>query len=234
MKRMTVISRAILAMMAMMGLVLSAQAQGADDKDLNAEIKAKLPKPMFVGTPTKIDSPNLDKASIGKQRTSFFVPKSVALLSEKKEISASDKEPIIGELAMVTDGDKEGSDGSFVELGPGVQYVQIDLGAAKELFAALVWHYHAQARVYHDIIVQVADDADFVTNVKTVFNNDHDNSAGKGIGKDKEYIETNEGKLVNFMDASGKPVKARYVRFYSNGNTANEMNHYIEAEIYGR
>ena len=50
-------------------------------------------------------------------------------LSEGATVTASDEAPIIGELAMVTDGDKEGADGSFVEFGPGVQWVQIDLGA---------------------------------------------------------------------------------------------------------
>ena len=43
------------------------------------------------------------------------------------------------------------------------------------------------------------------------------------------YVETAEGKLV---DAKG--VVARYVRLYSNGNTNNDLNHYIEVEIYGK
>ena len=30
------------------------------------------------------------------------------------------------------------------------------------------------------------------------------------------------------------PVKGRYVRLYSNGNTSNDTNHYIEVEVYGR
>jgi hypothetical protein len=34
------------------------------------------------------------------------------------------------------------------------------------------------------------------------------------------------------IDAKG--VKGRYVRFYSNGNTANKLNDYIEAEIWGK
>ena len=33
--------------------------------------------------------------------------------------------------------------------------------------AIVAWHFHSQARVYHDVIVQVADDPDFITNVKT-------------------------------------------------------------------
>jgi len=64
--------------------------------------------------------------------------------------------------------------------------------------------------------------------VTTAFNNDHDNSSGLGIGKDKEYIETSEGKLI---DPRG--VRGRYIRLWSNGNTSNDMNHYVEAEIFG-
>ena len=83
--------------------------------------------------------------------------------------------------------------------------------------------------------LQCADDADFVTGVKTLFNNDHDNSSGLGVGKDKEYIEANEGKLVDCSKVDGgKPVKTRYIRLYTNGNTSNEMNHFIEVEVYGR
>jgi len=29
-------------------------------------------------------------------------------------------------------------------------------------------------------------------------------------------------------------VKGRYVRLYSNGNTANRLNHYIEVEVWGK
>ena len=77
--------------------------------------------------------------------------------------------------------------------------------------------------------MQVSDDPDFITNVETLFNNDHDNSLGLGAGKDKNYIETNEGKLIN-----AKGTQARYVRLYSNGNHKNDMNHYLEVEVYGK
>jgi hypothetical protein len=74
----------------------------------------------------------------------------------------------------------------------------------------------------------VADDPDFVTNVRTIFNNDPDNTAGMGIGHDQNYIETNEGKLI---DAKG--VIGRYIRLYSNGNDTTAVNHYVEVEAYG-
>jgi len=191
------------------------------------ELKLKLPKPMFIGTPTNIKSANLE-AVTGKSRGPFMVPVGTKLLSLKRPIKSSDMQPVIGELDMITDGEKEGGDGYFIELGPGKQWVQVDLGASHPLHAILLWHYHSQARVYRDVIVQVSDDKDFLKGVQTIFNNDHDNSSGLGVGKDREYIEVAEGRLVD-----PKGVKGRYVRAYSSGNTTNDLNHYVEIEVYG-
>jgi hypothetical protein len=198
-------------------------AQGPDKE----ELKLQLPKPMFIGTPTNIKSPNLE-AVTGKSRAPFMVPVGTKLLSLKKAVKASDAAPVIGELGMITDGEKEGGDGYFVELGPARQWVQIDLGAPRALHAILAWHFHSQARVYRDVVVQVSDDRDFAKGVTTVFNNDHDNSSKLGVGTDKEYIEVAEGKLFD-----PKGVKGRYVRLYSNGNTTNDLNHYVEVEVFG-
>jgi len=199
-------------------------AQPAPGKE---ELKLKLPKPMFIGTPTNLRSPNLEKVT-GKSREPFYVPKGTVLLSAKKTVTSSDRQPVIGELDMITDGEKAGGDGYFVELGPSPQWVQIDLGASRALHAVLAWHYHSQARVYRDVVVLVSDDPAFKAGVTTVFNNDHDNSAKLGIGKDKEYIEVAEGKLFD-----PKGAKGRYVRLYSNGNTTNDLTHYVEVEVYG-
>jgi hypothetical protein len=191
------------------------------------ELKLQLPKPMFIGTPRNIKTANLETIS-GKPRGPFFVPKGTVLLSAKKPILSSDMMPVIGDLAFVTDGEKSGEDGYFVELGPGKQWVQIDLGKTAVLSAILVWHYHSQARVYRDVVIQVSADKDFLKDVVTVYNNDHDNSLGLGAGKDKEYIETNEGRLIDPKGAAG-----RYIRLHSNGNTSNDMNHFVEVEVYG-
>lgn len=190
-------------------------------------LKIKLPKPMFVGTPRNIRTANLETIT-GKPRGPFMVPVGTVLLSVGKPVTASDKEPVIGEIAFVTDGKKSGEEGYYVEFGPMLQWVQIDLGKPQELQAIVAWHYHSQARVYRDVVVQLSDDKDFISGVTTVFNNDHDNTSGLGAGKDKEYIETFDGKL---FDPRG--IKARYVRLYSGGNTSNDMNHYVEVEVFG-
>jgi F5/8 type C domain len=216
------------AWISMAGLGLALLAPAAMGQDPGKEVlKIQLPKPMFVGTPKNIRTPNLETVT-GRARGPFMVPVGTVLLSAGKPVTASDKEPVIGEVSFVTDGKKSGEDGYYVELGPMLQWVQIDLGKPQELQAIVVWHYHSQARVYRDVVVQVSDDKDFISGVTTVFNNDHDNTSGLGAGKDKEYIETFDGKLFD-----PKGVKARYVRLYSGGNTSNDMNHYVEVEVYG-
>ena len=191
-------------------------------------LQLELPPPLFVGTPVPVQLPNLEPPRKGK-RPDFLVPAGTVNLSKGKTVTSSDNDPIVGTLDLVTDGDKAGDEGCWVELGPGKQWVQIDLGKASDLFAIVLWHFHAQARVYHGVVVQVSDDPQFATGVTTLFNNDIDNRCGLGAGKDMAYIETCEGKLI---DAKG--VKGRYVRLYSNGNTTNKLNHYTEVEIYGK
>jgi hypothetical protein len=191
-------------------------------------LKTELPKPLFVGTPVPVKLPNLEPPRQGK-RPDFMVPVGTTNLAPGKKVTSSDNEPIIGDLDLITDGDKEGEEGYWVELGPGKQWVQIDLGQSAEIYAILVWHFHSQARVYRDVVVRVSDDPGFASGVTTVFNNDYQNSHGFGAGKDFAYVETNEGRLI---DAKG--VKGRYVRLYSNGNTSNKLNHYIEVEVFGK
>ena len=202
---------------------------GTEDRAVDrVKLNLKLPKPAFKGTPKHVPpGTNLEKPRQGP-RPPLMVPKGTKNVAAGKQVRSSDDEPIVGEIVFVTDGDKEAHEGSYVELGPGSQHVQIDLKAAYQIHAVLVWHYHAGARVYHDVIVQVADDPDFIFNVRTLFNNDHDNSSGLGVGEAQEYWDTYEGKLI---DAKSTP--GRYVRLYSNGSTADDQNHYTEVEVYG-
>lgn len=206
----------------------AAEKTGKDGEKL-IPLKIKLPKAMFEGTPKNIKpAPTLEKY-VDKPRKPFYAPDGVTNVAIEKSVKSSDSEPIIGELELVTDEDKEGTDGSYVELGPGLQWVQLDLKAEYTIYAITLWHYHGEGRVYHDVVVQVAKDADFIEGVKTIYNNDFDNSSGLGIGKDLEYIEDFRGRLI---DAKG--VASRYLRLYSKGNTSNDQNHYIEVEVYGK
>jgi len=191
-------------------------------------LEIKLPKPMFIGTPQDQRVPNQEKPRRGP-RPPFLAPAGTTNVALGRPVSSSDPEPVIGSLDVITDGDKQVIDGSFVELGPSVQYVTIDLREPCEIYAIVVWHHHRWPRVYFDVVVQVSDDRAFKTGVRTVFNNDADNSLGLGAGRDLNYTETHEGKLID-----GKAVQARYVRLYSNGNTNDDLNHYIEVEVYGR
>ena len=195
------------------------------------ELKIELPKPMFVGTPQEMKVDNLEKP-LGKARPNMLVPEGTVNLAKAKPVKSSDEMPIIGEINYITDGDKEAADGSYVELAPLQQHVTVDLGKSCELYAIVLWHYHKQPRVYFDVVVQLSNDPDFIKDVKTVFNNDVDNSAGLGVGTDKHYVETSEGRLIDLI-SQGSP-KARYVRCYSNGNTSNDLNHYIEIDVYGK
>src|SRR5579863_185183 len=205
--------------------IVVASAALAQDK---VPLKTQLPRPLFVGTPVPLNVPNLEPPMKGK-RPDFMVPAGTVNLAKGKKVTSSDDNPVVGTLDLVTDGDKAGDEGSWVELGPGKQWVQIDLAKSANIYAVLVWHFHSQARVYRDVVAQVSDDASFKSGVTTIFNNDFKGELGLGAGKDLNYVETYQGKLI---DARG--AKGRYVRLYSNGNTTNKLNDYIEVEVWGK
>jgi len=198
----------------------------ADDGD-KAPLKLKLPEPYYGATPLNYFGPNLERTY--KKRPPFLAPKGAENVAKGKPVTGSVKKPSFGKFEQITDDDKKYEEGSIVEIDAGLQYIQIDLGAVYNIYAVLIWHFHSEERVYFDTQVYFSNDPEFKKeNVKVVFNNDHDNSSGLGKGKDKEYVENYEGKLV---DTKGAP--ARYVRLYSKGNTTDDFNHYIEVAVYG-
>jgi len=209
------------------GAAPKAAPEAADPN--RAPLAIALPRPQFTGTPKNIKFGGHVEKPSSKPRPEFYAPKGAANVALKKPVTSSEKDLLIGTLGQVTDGDKEGIEGSYVELGPGRQWAQIDLKETCEIYAIVLWHYHGEPQVYGDVVIQVADDADFIENVRAIFNNDYDNSAGLGLGGDLEYLETYEGRLIPV-----KGVKARYVRLYSSGNTSNDFNRYTEVEVYGK
>lgn len=156
-----------------------------------------------------------------------MVPADVRNIAPESRITCSDNNASASVLAKLTDGNKEAIDANIALLRKGTQYVQFDLGASREIYAIAIWHAHDAPKVYRDVIVQAADDPEFTSGVRTLFNNDSDNSSNRGAGTDREYFETNQGKVI---DAKG--VKARYVRLYSRGSTDSALNEYTEVEIY--
>ncbi|MEE8452164.1 MAG: hypothetical protein V3R99_09625 [Thermoguttaceae bacterium] len=190
-------------------------------------IDIELPAPAFRGTPVPLNEPNVAKP-LGRPRGPFLAPEGTINLAIGKPAICSDPAPPSGETDFVTDGDKEASDFGYLELRPGTEWVQIDLGEKATVYAVLVWHNHADARVYRDVIVEVGDDPDFIDG-QVVFNNDYDNSSGMGVGSDMGYVETSEGNLIDCRGFEG-----RYVRLYSNGSTLDAKNHYTEVEVFGK
>jgi len=204
-----------------------AETSGPGGTPGGVPLTTELPPELIEGTPKPINVPNL--APVATEAPQFGVPEGTVLLSKGKKVTSSDENPIIGSLDVITDGDKEAGEGYFVELLDGLQWVQIDLEKPSTVSALWLWHFHSQKRAYHDVIVQISDDPTFKTGVTTVYNNDYDESAKMGKGTDRPYTETRYGLVVD-----GKGTKGRYVRLYSNGSSSNEMNHYIEVEVFGK
>lgn len=163
------------------------------------------------------------------------VPEWVEIISRNKNVVSSDKWPAIGENAYVTDGEKVLGEEGYVEYEKGLQWIQVDLERLIEIKVIWVWHmfdvWKSGARtIYSDVIVQISDNEMFSSSVKTVFNNDDDNSAGLGRGYDRLYVETCFGKPIIL----GEAITGRYVRLYSRGSTMNKYNCYVEVEVFGR
>lgn len=215
--------------LALLALLLTAGVSSLRAQDGKVPLTTAFPPPLTIGTPVPIKLPNLEALDPNKKQE-LMVPTDTTNLALKKPVKSSDSDPLLGTLDLVTDGVKSADEGNYVELAPGKQWIQIDLGSKADIYALWVWHYHSQKRAYKGVVVQVSDDPDFIDGVKTIFNNDADNSNGLGAGKDPAYIETNQGRLMPVKE----PVQGRYVRLYSNGNSSNPSNHYIEVEVYGK
>jgi hypothetical protein len=107
--------------------------------------------------------------------------------------------------------------------------VQLDLGSEVPIQVIWIWHRSGMdTLVYHDVIAEVSNDPNFKDLVVQVFNNDYDNSSGRGSGTDRPYTESRYGKPIQVNGVTG-----RYVRCYSKGNSWNSYNHFAEVEVFG-
>lgn len=218
--------------MILFAAAMAAAVLVAEDK---VAIKFVIPPPHSSGTPKEIKSPNLEKdPGPGKLRPPIMVPAGYdkKLTTEDTKVATSE-EPVTGENEFIVDGDKTPDATAMLQLPGGLQWVQLDLGKEHEISAVCVWHDQGDERVYKDVIVQLSNDSKFVDGVQTIFNNDHDNTAKLGAGKDKEYRERNDGRPMAAAKGDTFP-KARYVRCYSAGSTSEPVNNYIEVEVFGK
>ena len=149
-------------------------------------------------------------------------------LAAGKPVTSSDAAPLQGSLSMLTDGTKSCSGDDVLELASGTQYVQVDLAMPCRIDGIGLWHYCQAPRLYAAVQIWISTTADF-REARAVFNNDHQDLLGQGMGGDELYLETHLG-LVQMVPQ----VTGRYVRAYSRGNTSNQLNHYIELEVYGK
>ena len=208
--------------------VVAGFASSVDAQDARAiqPLKLKLPGHTLKGTPEDLPAgPNIEPPS-DKPPTPLQVPAGVMNVAAGKPVTSS-VPPFLGELSQITDGKKQPVDDDAVEFKKGLQWVQVDLGQSFAIHAVAMWHDHRYVQAMHDVILQVSDDPEFKTGVTTLFNNDTDNSAGLGIGTDREYFELEFGRVV-----AGKGVKARYVRGYTKGGSLTALNCWQEIEVY--
>ena len=81
--------------------------------------------------------------------------------------------------------------------------MQIDLEQPADIYAIVVWHTTPKAACITAWWSKWPTIPNFKTGVKTIFNNDFDNSVGLGVGKKLEYIDDYRGKLIDARDEKG-------------------------------
>ena len=135
--------------------------------------------------------------------------------------------------------DNNTTTGSFGEVGAdrngatyGEYYVQIDFGNVYDVNKVELFRYF-DGRSYDATVVALAEtEEEFTAEEATVvYNSDAENKYGFGAGADETYVETAEGKTLEF-----DTVAAQYVRIYMCGVAAeggSKNNHIVECKVWG-
>jgi hypothetical protein len=184
------------------------------------------PPPVFISSPLPImEGPNLEP--VPPSQSTFEAPPGLKNLALAAHITASLPLPS-EELRKVADNAK-GSDPSFdlLSLGRGPQSLTLDLGQQATLHTLVLWHRFDYLVSYRDVIVEASTTADFSHPIP-LYNNDHDDTLGKGKGPDRAYVETNFGRVIPLHSHP-----ARWLRVWSNGSQLSGENHYAEIQVWG-
>ena len=121
-----------------------------------------------------------------------------------------------GSAEQVVDGK---TDSHFGYGRPGEAWVQVDLKATVELTQLKVWHYFRDRRAYDGNRIAVSETGAFAGEELVVYDSDLDGT----------YRETADGKAFCF-----EPVRARHIRNWLDGNSANATSQWIESQAFGR
>jgi hypothetical protein len=185
------------------------------------------------------------------------LPSGSTNLAYGRSITTNFPDPIMGQLDMITDGNKgvltysDGrlryidADNCYVEFSPsihsmsgdeftklGPRFVQFDFQESNFFDAIWIWAGYRDHGydVVRKLVIQISQDPKFATNPTTVFNCDTDNSLGFGLGSDRPFASSRFGKLIRI-----KPTLGRYVRIWCNGSVMfPRETRLVEIEIYGR
>ena len=205
--------------------------EDSDSKIMLTELK--LDVVAYTGaTPARdlesVSPPHLRKEK--KRPPPFMVVPGLKNLALYKLVTASSK-PIIGELEQLTDGVKTSGGFDFVE---GPNWVQVDLGEPASIHAIVVWYFYMTPVIFDDVIVRISNDVNFSQNVITLFNNDHDNSAGMGKGNDTAFISRWWGEIIDARNTDHTGTTARYVRVNTAASVNGMFSRYVEIAVYGK
>jgi Na+-transporting NADH:ubiquinone oxidoreductase subunit NqrC len=218
---------------ALNGLIASFLAGGMALQPLDLDLSVDAVTRATPGYPKNLQKPPHLRTEV--RRADFMVPLGLTNVALNRPVTSSmTEDPIIGSLKQLTDGVKRSGEFDFVELDPDPQWVQVDLGRSCTLSCVVVWHYYKNPVIYNDVIVQLADDAGFTSNVRTVFNNDHDNTSGQGAGTDTAYFARWWGEIVDTRGASKEGTAARFIRVWTNGGCGGEPTRFVEIQAYGK
>jgi len=186
------------------------------------------------GYPKSLKKP--DNYQEQTKRAPFMAPPGVTNLALKKLVTCSIEEDdfIEGFADQITDGVKKSGNGDYVDLGPELQWAQVDLGGNHAVYCVVVWHFYRNPIIYRDLVIQVSNDPEFKEGVTTLFNNDDDNSSGLGAGTDSAHLAAWWGEVGDARGPSNAGTHCRYVRVYTNGGCADESNRFVEIAVYGK